>query len=367
MRFLVFLMVSIMAAPAAAQVSEEALRRFVEGYLPHASGSTTTVRIERSVDTPSGTYLVATAVQKLAGGRQQQVGLLADPGTRMVTAGMVYPLPEGTPPVTPATLQQFVEANVSQMLSSAMRSRVRVRWPAVPTRPTGVVTLTAGVSTGYGDVAMPIAVTADGRVLVLGNTWPLNRDPRAVRRELLEDADLQTSGKGREGALLVAEFSDFQCPACSAGWPHLRDTMAQFGDRVQYGMGNFPLVQSSPWSFRAAVAGICVEELDPAAYIDFKEEVYRLGGSITLETADELFREFVAHRELDVDGFDACYMKDTAVKRVLRHMELGHRMGVQGTPTYYAGGEQLPFGNWQGIRSRLAAILEAGGIPESAE
>jgi len=364
---LLFVMMASMAVPVAAQVSEEALRRFVEGYLPHAPGSTTTVRIERSVNTGSGPYLVATAVQRLAAGRQQQVGLLVDPGTRTVTAGMVYPLPESNPPVTPATLQQFVESSVPQMLSSALRSRVRVRWPVVPTRQTGVTALTAAVSTGYGEVSMPIAVTADGRTLALGNNWPLNRDPRAVRRELIQEAELQTGAKVKEGALLVAEFSDFQCPACAAGWPHLRDAMAQFGDRVQYGMGNFPLIQSSPWSFRAAVAGICVEQLDPGSYIDFKEEVYRIRGSMTLQTADELFREFVVQRDLDVAKFDACYMKEPAINRVLRHMELGHRMGVQGTPTYYAGGEQLPFGDWDTIRSRLTAIVAAGGIPESAE
>lgn len=367
MRSLLLVAFSLLAVPAAAQVSEETLRRFVEGYLPHAPGSTTRVRIERSSTTSAGPYLAATAVQTLEGGRQQQLGLLADPAARTVTAGLVYPLPEGNPPVTAATLQQFVETTVPQILSSAMRSRVRVRWPAVPTRPSGVLALTAGVSTGYGDVGMPMAVTADGRVLALGTTWPLNRDPREVRRELLQEAALQKGGKVQRDALLVAEFSDFQCPACSDGWPHLREIIARFGNRVQYGMGNFPLVQSSPWSFRAAVAGICVEQLDPGSYIDFKEEVYQIKGAITLQSADQMFRDFVKHRNLDVKGFDACYMNEEAISRVLRHMELGHRLGVHGTPTYFAGGEQLPFGNWDALRSRLAAILEAGGIPEAAE
>lgn len=359
-------MVAVLAGPAGAQVPQETLRRFAEAYLGSAPGSRTEVRVERSAATTAGPYMVANGIRTLANGRQQQLGMLVDPTLRQVTAGMVYPLPETAPPVTPATVQSFAERLLPGVLGQVLGGRSRIRWPAVPTRPTGVVAVSAMVSTGYGDIAVPVAVSADGRYVVLGNTWPLDRDPRAVRRELIQDAVLQRGAPAAGAAVMVAEFSDYQCPACSRGWESMRGIMAQLDGRVQHGLGNFPLVQNHPWSFRAAVAGICVEQLAPRAFLAFKEEMYRTQGSITLETVDEAVFAFLPQRGMDEAAFRACYMKDPAIDRVLRHMELGHRMGVQGTPSYYFGGELLPFGEWDQVRSRMAAILAAGGIAENA-
>ena len=46
-------------------------------------------------------------------------------------------------------------------------------------------------------------------------------------------------------------------------------------------------------------------------------------------------------------------------------MDLGHRLGVFGTPAYYVNGEQL-YARPDVARLRIQQIIDAGGKPESA-
>ena len=59
-------------------------------------------------------------------------------------------------------------------------------------------------------------------------------------------------------------------------------------------------------------------------------------------------------------------MKDPAIDAILLQMDLGHRLGVFGTPAYFVNGEQFPGGKPDVARKRLQAILDAAGKPENA-
>jgi 2-hydroxychromene-2-carboxylate isomerase len=87
---------------------------------------------------------------------------------------------------------------------------------------------------------------------------------------------------------------------------------------------------------------------------------------MTLEAVDPAVSGFLSQQGLDQSRFNACFLKDPAIDTVLRQIELGYRLGVFGTPTYYANGEQLPWGEPEWFGKRLQAIIAAKGIPENA-
>ena len=351
----------------AQELPEQAFKAFARGFLTYAPASVFTLTENTTGATSVGSYqevrVERTTIQPDA---KDQVGLLADPRTRMVAAGLLFPLPAVDPPVTPATLPLFVQQQLTEAMSTWLSSRVRIPWPMSPTRPGAVVALTAEVATGYGTMHMPMAVTADGRYLVIGGTWPLDRDPRAVRREILESSVIQWDPGHETAPVKVVEFSDFQCPACKRGWGEVKPVLAQFGDKVRHGLVNFPLFNAHPWAFRAAVAGECVGSLWPDKIVALKEEFYRLQDTLTVESVDPAVFAFLAEHNLSSEKFRACYLKDPAIDTVLRQLDLGYRLGVTGTPTYYANGEAQPWGEPEWFSKRLAAIVAAGGRPESA-
>lgn len=358
----------VAASCAQAQTIDDAVRRFASSFLPYAPGAAIDVRVDHNGVTGAGPYLALTALRTVSGKDKssEQLGMLVDPMTRTVTAGLMFPLPPGGPPVTPEELPAYVRDVLPQVLTEMMTSRVKVRWPGGPLRTAAVTAFAADVSTGFGWSALPIAISADARYLAVGSTWNLDRDVRVARRELLESAQIQWD-PGHEAAVVkVVEFSDYQCPACKRGWADVKPVLAELGDKVQHGLVNFPLYRNHPWAFRAAVAGTCVGSLWADQLLNFKEEMYRLQDSLTVGTVDDAVFGFLTQRQLEEKRFRDCYLKDPSVDAVLRQMEVGQRLGVLGTPAYFANGEALPFGNKEWVSKRLQAILAAGGKPEAA-
>ncbi|MCU0293618.1 MAG: DsbA family protein, partial [Thermoanaerobaculaceae bacterium] len=236
----------------------------------------------------------------------------------------------------------------------------------LPTRPTGVVPLTLEIFSGYGWVRIPAAITMDGAYFMLGSSWPLDRDPRAVRRDMLRDAAVRWDPEHGRAAVTLVEFSDFQCPACKHSWVTVKEVLGKLGGTVRHGMVNYPLTSNHPWAFAAAVAGECVGRTWPDRFLPVKEEFYRLQDSMSVESVKDAARGFLAQQSLPEKPFVDCFMQDAVVDQVLRQIELAQRMGVIGTPTYFANGEIESPANKEWMVKRLQAIAAAKGIPESA-
>ncbi len=360
----------LVAAAAQAQTTAEAaaVRRFARAFLTYVPDSAFEVRFDHAGATAYGAYQVYTVIRSVADDKNtEQVAMVLDETTRMVTAGLVAPLPATDPPVTAENLPRFVSGGLPQVLSQVFPSvKVRVRWPGTPARPTAVVPLTIDVSTGYGWAHMPLGITADGKYMALGSSWSLDRDPREARREMIDAALVQWDPGHQNAVVKVVEFSDYECPACKRGWSEMKPAMAELGDKVHHGIVNFPLVTNHPWAFRAAVAGSCIFKLWPDKLLAFKEEMYRLQDTMTVAGVDEAVFGFLDQQTLDKTAFLGCHMKDPAIDKVLEQMTLGHHLGVLGTPAYYANGELQAFGRRDLVVARLKAIIDAGGKPEDA-
>ena len=355
------------AGVATAQGMQDTVRRFGSAYLPYMPGATVKADVNREAVTAVGPYLTMTVVKQSARPeRKEQAGMLVDPQTKTAAVGIVVQLPEAQPAVTPDTLPAFCEQSLPELLRRALNSQVRLRWPGTPTRMTGVVPLAALVQTGFGWMSLPLAISADGRWLVVGGTWALDRDPRAVRREMLANAKIQWDPEHENAVVKVVEFSDYQCPACKREWLEYKPVFTSFGDSLRHGIVNFPLTSAHPWAFKASVAGLSIGEIWPEQVVPFKEFMYDQQATVDASTVDDAVFAFVQTRSLDEKAFRSSYMSEAAMETVLRQMELGHRLGVTGTPTYYANGEALPLFEPDWASKRLQAIIAAGGIPEKA-
>ena len=354
----------LLAAVAGAETPQQAVKRFARAYFSYAPGSA--VEVTPSEKSYSGPYFAYTVIRTcIDPDLKDQVGMLVDPVANTVAVGMLFPIESNGPAITPDMLPDLAENLLSQRLTEFFGARVRVRWPVTPVRLGAVIPLPALVSTGYGAMNMPIALGVDARHLVVGGTWPLDRDPREVRRELLANADVGWDPGHQDAPVQLVEFSDFECPACKRGWGQVKPALDRAGARVHHGLVNFPIVGAHPWAFRAAVAGECIGTLWPAALLSLKEEFYRLQDSMTVDGVDPAVLGFLAQHSLDENSFRACYLKDPAINTVLRQLEVGYRVGVTGTPTYFANGEPLPWSQPDWFEKRLNAII-ATGKPESA-
>ncbi|GBC80357.1 hypothetical protein EG19_00515 [Thermoanaerobaculum aquaticum] len=346
---------------AFAQADVEAVRRFATAYMP-ANPQPVEVHPTANGTTPGGRYQVFAAVRgDVKNGQGEVLTLVVDPQAGTVNAGFALGLGQGIPA---EQLPFYAESTLPQVLAQGMGGSFRVRWPSLAQKPGGVVQLAVTYSTGYGWVRMPVAITGDGKFLVIGESWPLDKDPRQVRRERLAEAKLTPDFGDAKAKLTVVEFSDMQCPACKRAWGELKPILHKLP--VAHVSAHFPLVNAHPWAFRAAVAAVCFGQKNSALIPAFKDFMFAQQAEMKLEAVDEAVFAFASQNGVDEGSLRSCYMREGAVQTVLDQLALGYRLGVMGTPSYFAGGEHLPL-EPKAFEQRLTAILQAGGIPEKAK
>lgn len=164
--------------------------------------------------------------------------------------------------------------------------------------------------------------------------------PGTTETDRLVRDDSRVLGERGSSDVELVEFLDFECEACGAAYPVVEDLRERYGDRVSFVVRYFPL----PGHFNGERAARAVES---AARQGKFEEMYRR--MYDTQSAwgeqrvplDDLFRGYAEELGLDLAQYDADYASDEVAARVQRDVDDGLALGVQGTPTFFLGGELL--------------------------
>ncbi|HSN53950.1 MAG TPA: thioredoxin domain-containing protein [Candidatus Sulfomarinibacteraceae bacterium] len=343
---------------------DPAVLRFVERSVAWYPDSSYRVLSDERRQTPSGSYRVVTVERDCASNiLSGQPTVVIDEVTGLAYLGSVGQLPFEQSGASARTLRPFVEGFLPEVLLRNMDMRVRVSWDLPEgTRSGAVIPFQLIVDTGYGEYAKPVAMTSDGKLLVMGAGMPLEGDPVALRRQLFAASEVVTWDRGGDAAAVdIVEFSDLECPACKSRWPLIEEVLEGHQGGLRHGMVSFPLTSIHPWAFRASSASWCVAEQDPKQLVDFKTLFYDLQRDMAVSLVTPTSLDFVAGQGLDEDAFRACYLRDRSLQAVHAQLALGHRVGVLATPTYFVNGwmVQIPEPEWfPDLVSRLAAGKE---------
>ena len=188
----------------------------------------------------------------------------------------------------------------------------------------------------------------------------------------LPKKEINTAGRpfwgNKEAKIVIAEFSDFQCPFCRRAAFTLKPHLKEFRDKVRLVFMNYPLdsscnpviqVAMHPVSCMAAKAGFCASKQNK--FWEYHDEVFenqkRLSRSTLLELAKTV--------GLDVSSFEQCLISDEAAAYVKEDLTQGNSLEIHGTPTVYINGRAFP--DWPSAK-RLRMVIEAedsGQIPET--
>lgn len=152
-----------------------------------------------------------------------------------------------------------------------------------------------------------------------------------------------------DASVQVIEFADFLCPACAAISDSLL-ALVRSSNRIQLVFKHYPLTSIRSESFGAALGGQCAAtqgrfwEYQTLAY-KRQEDINRLGVSAVIALAETL--------RLDSSHFDQCVRSANARRRVEQDRELGYRLTIFDTPTFFVNGKRLQSGNWDFLRSAI--------------
>ncbi|WP_018254770.1 DsbA family protein [Salinispora mooreana] len=172
--------------------------------------------------------------------------------------------------------------------------------------------------------AIPSAETTGGTV-----------EPTVLVRE---DSHRLTSAPG--GRVTLVEFLDFECEACGAVYPTVKEILADYEGQITFVVRYFP-ISSHP------NAELAARTAEAAANQDRFAEMYQL----LFENQDvwghqeepqtEVFLGYARTLGLDIDRFQRDLDDPATAARVAKDRTDGEAVGVQGTPTFFLNGEPL--------------------------
>lgn len=144
----------------------------------------------------------------------------------------------------------------------------------------------------------------------------------------------------KEGTVTLVEFGDFQCPACGAYEPLVRQAMEDNKTILKVVFKHFPLTQIHQNALPAAkaveAAGMQGKfwEMHDMLYDKQKE------WSESLNSRD-YFLTYATTLGLDTKKFVADMASSAIEEKILAEYKEGTELGIQGTPTFFVNGKMI--------------------------
>lgn len=145
--------------------------------------------------------------------------------------------------------------------------------------------------------------------------------------------------------ITVEEFADFQCGACAAVHPRVKELTSLYGSRIKFVFRNFPL--AIPAHDKAYNAAVAAEAAGLQGSNKFWEMQNLLFTNQQVWTANPDYRQlwegYAAQIGLDVEKFKADMAGLIAKQRVDADIQRGRALNISSTPTIFINGQSVPF------------------------
>ena len=155
--------------------------------------------------------------------------------------------------------------------------------------------------------------------------------------------------------VVVDEYSDFECPACKAAVPLVKEVIETFGERILFKFHHYPLIQVHTQAFRAAQAAECAN--DQGKFWEYHDMLYEKQPALSRSDLESYARSL----KLDVDGlqgFNACLDSRAKANQVRSDVSEGDRQDVNATPTFFINSEKVV--DWSKLKELIQAKLMGG-------
>ena len=157
----------------------------------------------------------------------------------------------------------------------------------------------------------------------------------------------------KDAAVVVVEFSDFQCPYCKKYSDETRrQIVAKYGDKVRMVFKHYPLEALHPQAMTAAIAAQCARI--EGKFWEAHDRFFGQPNTLDLESVIAVGKSLGLS-----DRYAACVTNRETKWEVEQDMQDAKEVGVQGTPTLMVNGNFLVGAVSE---SAFKAIFEEAGL-----
>ena len=165
-----------------------------------------------------------------------------------------------------------------------------------------------------------------------------------------------------DAPVTLEEFGDFQCPPCGLLHPVLKEMEKEFGSQLRVIFREFPLAQAHPHAITAAraaeAAGMQGKFWEMHDMIFENQRNWHAAFD-----ARPIFEGYAGKIGLNLEKFRRDVSSAAVEQRIALDGRRAAALGVNGTPTVFMNGREIPFESLppDKLRSLIQAELKAAG------
>ena len=163
--------------------------------------------------------------------------------------------------------------------------------------------------------------------------------------------DDDPSQGGKNAPVTVVMFSDFQCSACSATHPILKNVLAEYKDKIHFVVRDFPLMKIHENAFNAALAANAAHA--QGKFFEYTDVLYRNQDKLDIES----LKKYAADLGLNQKQFDLDLESEKYAAEIRKDLADGAKYGITGTPTIYVNGVKVRKLTASGFRNAIEEAL----------
>jgi len=186
--------------------------------------------------------------------------------------------------------------------------------------------------------------------------------PAAPTRSVPPGAEPPNAIGPATAPVTLEEFGDFQCPPCGLLHPVLKKMEQEFGDRVRVIFREYPLVPTHKHALHAAraaeAAGLQGKFFQMHDMIFENQKAWDKAFDARL-----IFEDYAQKIGLDMEKYRKDVTSQAVEQRIFLDGKRAHALGVQGTPTVFINGREIPFQSLEPgkLRALISNELAAAG------
>ncbi len=154
----------------------------------------------------------------------------------------------------------------------------------------------------------------------------------------------------------LAEFSDFQCPACAAVEPLIEQVRSKYADNLQLIYFHFPLPQHNH-GMEAAVFAEAAGEQGKFWEVQSKLFATQAEWSV-LSDVKPYFLNIAKELNLDMDKLQAAEESLSVKSRIEASVLEAGKVGISSTPTFFLNGRKLNLQKFEDLDTAVAEELK---------
>ena len=201
-----------------------------------------------------------------------------------------------------------------------------------------------------------IVVGAMIGLFALANKSDNTPAPKGDKTKIIRD----NSHKTGSGSVQLVEFGDYQCPACGAAYPNIKQIMKDYDGKVTLYFRNFPLTQIHQNAMMGAEAAEAAGaqgkywQMHDALYDNQKE-----WGELNGTEAEDKVLGYAKGLGLDTDKMKSDIDNEKYKQVIQQDMADGNALGINATPTLYVNGTQVQGGyDYNTIKAAIDSALK---------